>query len=111
MTAFPLPLSTSLEVPHSKEILFDGIVMVKSRTETKVLLFRIFDCISGYIWLCVFGSLLVVSIIFFVIKFFDDRQTRAMGIFPEDQDVSMFMRFINVIFQSISAVLLAKVAN
>ncbi len=100
-----------MPVRHSGEVLFDGIVMIKNRVESQVLPFRIFESLSGFIWLIVFASLLIVSIIFFIIKYVNDRQTRAMGVVADDQDVSIFTRFLTVIFQNFSAVLLAKVSH
>ena len=35
---------------------------------------------------------------------------KVMGFVPEDQDVPVFKRFLDVIFQNFSAVLLAKVS-
>lgn len=110
MSAFPLPLEGSMSVRHTEGILFDGIVMIKSRTTSELALFRIFDSISGYIWLCVFASLIFVAIIFFVIKVVNDHQMKALGFIPDDQNTSLFKRFLNVIFQNFSAVLLAKVS-
>uniref|UniRef100_A0A5K3FGK8 S1 motif domain-containing protein n=1 Tax=Mesocestoides corti TaxID=53468 RepID=A0A5K3FGK8_MESCO len=108
MSAFPLPIDTDTRVRHTETVLYDGIVMVKSRATSKVVLFRIFDSLSGFIWLCVFASLLVVAIIFFIIKIVNDWQTRELGTVPDDQDTSLFTRFLTVIFRNFSAVLLAK---
>lgn len=110
MSAFPLPLDTGTNVRHTGAVFYDGIVMIKSRKTTDLALFHIFDSLSGFVWLCVFASLIFVAIIFFTIKVVYDRQTRSMGIVSEDEDVPFFKRFLTVIFQNFSAVLLAKVS-
>ncbi|KAL5970763.1 hypothetical protein TSMEX_001521 [Taenia solium] len=108
MSAFPLPLYTDTKVRHTEAVLYDGIVMIKSRRTSKLALFHIFDSLSGFIWLCVFASLIFVAIIFFTIKVVYDNQTRSMGVVPEDENTPLFKRFLTVIFQNFSAVLLAK---
>ncbi|KAL5110940.1 Glutamate receptor ionotropic kainate 1 [Taenia crassiceps] len=108
MSAFPLPLDTGTKARHTGAVLYDGIVMVKSRKTSQLVLFRIFDSLSGFIWLCVFASLIFVAIIFFAIKVVYYHQTRSMGVVPEDEDIPLFKRFLTVIFQNFSAVLLAK---
>ncbi|KAH9283944.1 hypothetical protein ECG_04670 [Echinococcus granulosus] len=108
MSAFPLPMFASTTVRHTEAVLYDGVVMIKSRKMNQRALFRIFDSLSGYIWLCVFASLIFVAIIFFIIKVVYEHQTRVMGFVSEDQNIPLFKRFLNVIFQNFSAVLLAK---
>ncbi|VDM36020.1 unnamed protein product [Hydatigera taeniaeformis] len=108
MSAFPLPLDTSMKVRHTGAVLYDGVVMLKSRKTSKLTLFHIFDSLSGFIWLCVFASLIFVAIIFFIIKVVNDHQCRSMGIVSEDGDIPLFKRFLTVIFRNFSAVLLAK---
>lgn len=110
MSAFPILLDPNLNVPQSPAVFYDGIVMIKIRKATAVNLFRIFDVISGFIWLCVFASLIFVALIFFAIKVATDYRTRQLGLVPEDQDVSLLRQFLNVIYQNFSAVLLAKVS-
>ncbi|VUZ51929.1 unnamed protein product [Hymenolepis diminuta] len=109
MSAFPMPLKVSTDLRHTESILYDGIVMIKRKTSSKYALFRIFQSVSGFIWLCVLASLIVVAIVFYSIKFANDRQTKAMGLIPEDQDISPFKRFLSAIFRNSAAVLLAKI--
>nr|CDS33101.1 hypothetical protein HmN_000483600 [Hymenolepis microstoma] len=109
MSAFPILLDPNLDVQYTHAVFYDGIVMIKIREATDVNLFHIFDVLSGFIWLCVFVSLLVVALIFFVIKVVNDRQARQMGKTPEDDDIPLHRQFFNVIYQNFSAVLLAKV--
>ncbi|VDL19877.1 unnamed protein product [Hymenolepis diminuta] len=109
MSAFPILLDPNLDVQYTHAVLYDGIVMIKIREATTVNLFHIFDVVSGFIWLCVFASLIFVALIFFAIKTVNDHQMKQMGETPEDDDISLFRQFFNVIYQNFSAVLLAKV--
>lgn len=106
-----MPLKVSTDLRHTESILYDGIVMIKRKTSSKYALFRIFQSVSGFIWLCVLASLIVVAVVFYSIKFANDGQTKAMGLIPEDHDISPIKRFLSVIFRNSAAVLLAKVSK
>ncbi|KAM3179253.1 hypothetical protein ACTXT7_000926 [Hymenolepis weldensis] len=109
MSAFPILLNPNLDVQYTHAVLYDGIVVIKIREATAINLFHIFDIISGFIWLCVFVSLIFVALIFFAIKIINDYQMKQLGEAPEDNDIPLFRQFFNVIYQNFSAVLLAKV--
>lgn len=109
MSAFPILLDPNLDVQYTHAVLYDGIVMIKIREATTVNLFHIFDVVSGFIWLCVFASLIFVALIFFAIKTVNDHQMKQLGEAPEDDNIPLFRQFLKVIYQNFSAVLLAKV--
>ncbi|KAM7538418.1 hypothetical protein Aperf_G00000074616 [Anoplocephala perfoliata] len=109
MSAFPIFLNDNSKLKHSEPVLYDGVVMIKRRISNEPDLFRIFQPVSGYVWLCIIVSLLSVAVIFFIIKVINDHQMKVMGQAPEDHDISLFNRFVTVIIRTFSTILLAKI--
>nr|CDS33102.1 glutamate receptor 4 [Hymenolepis microstoma] len=109
MSAFPMFLKLGTDLRHSETVLYDGIVMINGKTPSRPALFQLFQSVSGFIWLCVLVSAIFVAVIFYIIKCVNDKQSKAMGLLPQDHNVRPVKRFISVIFRTFSAVLLAKV--
>ncbi|VDN96973.1 unnamed protein product [Rodentolepis nana] len=87
MSAFPMFWKLGTDLRHSETVLYDGIVMIKSKTSSKPALFQIFQSISGFIWLCVLVSIIFVAVIFYIIKYVNDKQSKAMGLLPKDYNI------------------------